>query len=116
MTREEAAAKAAMQRDSGQEDWPTLAEIQDRGTSWMKVDTVEELKDLYAEECRPVLAAADAHDDANGIHRISLDDKTVERAAKALMHIDGYGWLTEPSEHHRKIARAVLIAAIEGDE
>jgi len=35
-----------------------------------------------------VLQSADAHDRANGIHRIALDDATVERAADILLQGD----------------------------
>ena|SRR5213595_878225 len=43
-------------------------------------EAVEEM----GEEVKVALAAADAHDLAHGVHRIVLDDATVERAARGL--------------------------------
>lgn len=105
MSREEAAAKALYERmceallmDATLKPWDELSEGE-RTSSIIEV--------------RAELAVADAHDLAHGVHRIALDDATVERAARALMYIEGYEWLTKPSEHHRKITRAVLAAAVQ---
>jgi hypothetical protein len=63
--------------------------------------------------------AADAHDLANNVHRVRLDDATVERAAEALWDAANpfVRWvnLSEPLRvDPRAKARAVLTAAVEG--
>lgn len=67
------------------------------------------------------LAEADAiiaHDAAHGIHRVSLDDATVERAARALAPVSDFVWeRLHPLNRLRYVnqARAVLAAAVEED-
>jgi uncharacterized protein (DUF608 family) len=70
------------------------------------------------------LAAADAHDLANNVHRVRLDDATVERVARALWNGNteaDWDLLDESStiahgvkDRYRQVARAVLAAAVEG--
>jgi hypothetical protein len=64
MSREEAAAKAMV----------------DLSVKWQTTES--------SELAQAALDAADAHDLANGIHRIALDDATVERAADILLQGD----------------------------
>jgi hypothetical protein len=65
------------------------------------------------------LTAADAHDLANNVHRVRLDDATVERAARALCIQDPdfvglWGLLMDTErDYYRRMARAVLAAAVE---
>jgi nucleotidyltransferase/DNA polymerase involved in DNA repair len=78
----------------------------------------------YLEESEAALAAADAHDAANNVHRVSLDDATVERVARALWNGNteaDWDLLDESStiahgvkDRYRQVARAVLAAAVEG--
>lgn len=83
-----------------------------------------------------VLAAADAHDKANGVHRVSLDEATVGRAMNALYEHREDGltcydhaptstekvWCCVCGEHsitmsHRQhMARAVLAAAVKEEQ
>ncbi len=117
MSREEAAAKAAMQRDSCNEDWPTQDEINAPGSCWQHVSP-ELLRELYAEECRPVLEAADAHDAANGVRRVTLNEATMERGVKGLrdeFSVDdavGEYYATAVWGTPEDIVRAVLEAAV----
>lgn len=68
------------------------------------------------------LAEADAiiaHDAAHGIHRVSLDDATVERAARALYvhnNPDGGGWGPRVKKLYLDAVRAVLAAAVEAGQ
>jgi hypothetical protein len=60
------------------------------------------------------LAAADAHDLANNVHRVRLDDATVERAAQALLDTPGdYPGEELAMEWAKCMSRAVLAAAVE---
>lgn len=71
---------------------------------------------FHQAQARDALQAADAHDAAHGVHRVNLDDATVERAARALMTIEGYGWLSRPANIHTQHARTILAAAIGEEE
>jgi hypothetical protein len=103
--RNEAAAKAI----AGAEDW---------FPNWP-----EDFRDKYRVVAKRTLAAADAHDLANNIHRVRLDDATVERAARALWNGNteaDWDLLDESStiahgvkDRYRQVARAVLAAAVE---
>lgn len=95
MSREEAAATA-------------ISKIEDGVTPPNEIDR------LFAREA---LAAADAHDAAEGVRRVTLDDATVERAARALA---GTVFMTNwedmkpwTQRAFRRDARDVLAAAIE---
>jgi ABC-type molybdenum transport system ATPase subunit/photorepair protein PhrA len=62
------------------------------------------------------LTAADAYDVANNVHRVRLDDATVERAARALNSDLTLQWEKMPEwvrEGERRMVRAVLAAAVE---
>lgn len=68
------------------------------------------------------LAAADAYDAANGVHRVSLDEGTVERAARALWVADSdatlgfWGNLMDTErDYYRRTARLALAAAVKED-
>jgi len=74
------------------------------------------------------LAAADAHDAANGVHRVSMDDATVKKAIGEVSHhiTPVIGWMVHaaakgkgPDQYHDALttrieaaARAVLAAAV----
>jgi len=68
------------------------------------------------------LQAADAHDRANGIHRIALSDATVERAARALCEsiwkLPNAWELSQDisKDSYRKHARLVLAAAVKEEQ
>jgi hypothetical protein len=100
-TREEAAAKEI----AGVEDW---------FPAWP-----EDFRDKYRVIAKRALTAADAHDLANNVHRVRLDDATVERAARALYKNEGGNWNTAPDglkDDWRKSVRdtiAALTAAVE---
>lgn len=105
MSREEAAAKANYEAVTGK--------------PWEKA--TERAAKLCREDSVAIIKAADAHDQANGIHRIALDDATVERAARALFVIENpeADWEALPlnqwvTDIYRKRARVVLAAAMEG--
>ncbi len=90
------------------------------------------LNTFHEAQARDALAAADAHDTANGVHRVSLDEATVGRAMNALYEHREDGltcydhaptstekvWCCACGEHsitmsHRQhMARAVLAAAV----
>lgn len=93
-TREKAAAKAVA-KDEDASNWDE--EHADYQNGWLtRVDTI--------------LAAADAHDLAHGVHRIVIDDATVERAAKELCGYTLSGsW---PCGECKDEARAMLSAAV----
>lgn len=56
--------------------------------------------------------AADAHDLAHGVHRLTIDDATVERAAEALKGARILPtWM--PDNALKDMARAVLAAAVQ---
>lgn len=62
-------------------------------------------------DAQTALAAADAYDSANGVHRITLDDATVERAARELCGYTLSGsW---PCGECKDEARAMLSAAVQ---
>lgn len=85
----------------------------------------------WTEEIAAALSAADAWDAANGVHRVTLGEDTIERAARAMYataplamydetaekFIEGgkpWDWLTDEfKDHQRKLARAVLAAAVQ---
>ncbi|MFJ4286422.1 hypothetical protein ACIPY0_12325 [Paenarthrobacter nicotinovorans] len=67
MTRVEAAAKAYFE----------VAYVE-----WDHAD--ESIKADVRADTERALHAADAHDAANGVHRVSMDEATVERVARAL--------------------------------
>ena len=105
-TREEAAAKAI---------WKYDVEY--------GLCTVYAPNTFHKEEAQTALAAADAHDKANGVHRLTLDDATVERAARALFVIENpeADWEALPlnqwvTDIYRKRTRAVLAAAVQEGE
>lgn len=61
------------------------------------------------------------HDAAHGIHRVTLDDATVERAART--HFErinnGYPWAAQSDsmkDMYRRDIRAVLAAAVEAGQ
>jgi hypothetical protein len=54
-----------------------------------------------------VLAAADAHDAANGVHRVSLDEATMKRAETEVVALRAGGFVTS-----LELVRAVLAAAV----
>lgn len=66
----------------------------------------------WLEEVTAGIAAADAHDTANGIHRVSLDEATVERAAQALLDAFYDDKTLKVDDENRDIVRAVLAAAV----
>jgi hypothetical protein len=111
-TREEAAAKAQYEAVTGK--------------PW------EEASALSAKLCREdsagIAAALDAHDLANNVHRVRLDDATVERAAEAMWNQeqpvksgDRPTWdeiLNDPGweggvVRTREVAKVALAAAVE---
>jgi len=71
-----------------------------------------------------VLAAADAHDAANGVHRVSLDEAAVEKVARTLFgaignNVDNWVYIPPEDEYRLSVmhmARAVLAAAVTDDE
>jgi hypothetical protein len=104
-SRLEAAAKAAMIRDSGNDDWPTQEEIFAPGSGWQRVSP-DQLRKLYAEECGPVLAAADA---------VMFSAESIDRAARVIldaMYDDKTIKVDDDSAH--AIIRDV-VAALKGD-
>jgi hypothetical protein len=119
MSREEAAAKAAYGRDHREAPYASIWE-----------DTSEMLRADYVATEAAALSAADAHDRANGIHHLTLDDATVERAAFELYKDDHWGqpteWPTGPfadeltldefKADYIKLARAVLAAAVKEEQ
>lgn len=58
------------------------------------------------------LAAADAWDAANGVHRVSLDDATVEKAAQALLDAFYNDETLKVDDEDRDIVRKILAAAV----
>lgn len=88
MTREEAAARAVA-KDEDASNWDEEKPWYQNG--WLgRVDTI--------------LAAADAHDAANGVHRVSMDDATVERAARAWIESGPLAATWEgTSDRHKKM-------------
>jgi hypothetical protein len=99
--------------------------------SWADYDhETDPDRDEYESCATAALSAADAHDLANNVHRVSLDAATVERVAESLYHADhgpwvsGHGftpggtpWGTSREQQLRieyiSKARAVLAAAVE---
>jgi hypothetical protein len=76
------------------------------------------------------IEAADAHDQANGIHRIALDEKTVERAARGMfaeeqcdrrqkLDVEG-NWTSRlddrDRDEYRRLTRAALAAAVKEEQ
>lgn len=100
MSREEAAAKAYW----GDKE-PDDLSVMEMVTARLRADRA--------------LAAADAHDATHGIHRVTLDDATVERAARAINSQFTLQWEKLPEwvrEDERRIVRAVLAAAVEAGQ
>ncbi|WP_024817078.1 hypothetical protein [Arthrobacter sp. 31Y] len=107
MSREEAAAKAIHQHHWGDN-------MENRPT---------ETKALYRERAKAALAAADAHDAANGVHRVTLDEATVERVTESVWpfatahYLQAYGETQDEAQarglrERQLIVRAVLAAAV----
>ncbi|MFW0772488.1 hypothetical protein ACLRGI_04900 [Paenarthrobacter nitroguajacolicus] len=78
---------------------------------------------LDREYASSALAAADAHDAVNGVHRVSLDDATIERAAEALFMANNpeadwhrFSKMSRVTDAYRKQARAVLAAAVKEEQ
>lgn len=103
MSRVEAAAKALCQAEN---------------IPWSEID--RDQRYTFTADAAAGLRAADAHDAANGVHRVSLDQHTVERAARLLCaanNLDLDYWERYPEtslikEKFRDQARAVLAAAV----
>jgi len=90
---------------------------------WSRVEDLESEDREYAlKEASAALDAADAHDRANGIHRIALDDATVERAARALLNIsrpsrcDWDEWTEDGHKRWKAEAREILAAAVKEEQ
>lgn len=100
MTREESAAKAIFDiRDDAFDD-----------DEWEEIGSTD--RELYECQSQAALAAADAHDAAHGIHRLVIDDATVERAARALDAELSKTILPSLMD----VTRAVLAAAVEAGQ
>lgn len=72
----------------------------------------------YMPDANAALAAADAHDLAHGVHRLTIDDATVERAARAWVENGPVEATWEgTSDRHKTMTidriRAVLAAAVQ---
>lgn len=96
-TRNEAAAKAQYEAVTGQ-PWASAPARSAK---------------LCREDAAAIAAALDAHDAAQGIHRLELDDEAVERAARALNKPYALEWEQLPDwvqEDTRNSARAVVAA------
>ncbi|MDQ0241209.1 hypothetical protein [Arthrobacter bambusae] len=108
MSREGAAAKAVFEYDN--EHAPSLK----------FEDADESSRSYYLTAQSKALAAADAHDAAHGIHRVGLDDATVERAARVLIEDGQFGVPWDDAFDRERaetmdLARSVLAAAVEAD-
>ena len=71
------------------------------------------------ELAQAALAAADAHDLAHGVHRLTIDDATVERAARGMNSQFTLQWEKMPEwvrEDERRIVRCVLAAAVKEEQ
>lgn len=66
-------------------------------------------------DARKALAAADAHDTANGVHRVSLDEAAVERVAAVLAMKSYTTDIGIAFDDYKRVARAVLAATVNGD-
>jgi len=73
------------------------------------------------------IGAADAHDTASGVHRVSLDDETVERVTECVWPFDTAHYLQAFGEtqdeaqarglrERQVIVRAVLAAAVKEEQ
>jgi hypothetical protein len=85
----------------------------------------DEALEEMGDEVKVALAAADAHDRANGIHRLTLSDATVERAARRLYADSGTGkadeWVYMPPEdecrrYFMNLASRALAAAVKEEQ
>ena len=63
-----------------------------------------------------ILAAADEADTANGVHRVTLGDATVERAAQAFLDAFYADPTLKVDDEDRAIVRAVLVAAVKEEQ
>ena len=89
---------------------------------WSRVEDLEpEDRDHALAEATAVLAAADAVDAAKDIHRLRLDEYTVELVARALCASEfpevspTYAWgvqFEDGQHHYRQMARAARAAII----
>lgn len=107
MSREEAAAKAIC-------SW-------DNEYNWGSLGDESPMKALYEDASTLTLAAADAHDAAHGIHRVSLDEeKVAERAWNKLAERDsGRQWSQIGALNQSAWVgniRVVLAAAVEAGQ
>jgi hypothetical protein len=76
----------------------------------------DEALEEMGDEVKVALTAADAHDRANGIHRIAIDDATVERAARALLAEMYEDPTLKVDDEDRGIIRSVLAAAVKEEQ
>jgi len=100
VTRDEAAAKANYEAVTGR-PW------ENAGARAAK---------LCREDSAAIIAALDAHDAAHNVHRVVIDDATVERAARALDEMRANPATTLDYLSSEKVARAVLSAATQEGE
>jgi hypothetical protein len=77
----------------------------------------DEALEEMGEEVKVALAAADGHDLAHGLHRIRIDDATLERAAKSLAGVPidqpWPQWYTASVDRWREQTRKALAAAVQ---
>jgi hypothetical protein len=99
MSREEAAAKAIC-------EW-------DQQYQWGSLGDESPMKALYEYGATEVLDAADAHDLAHGVHRLTIGDATVERAARAAWPDIFEQGLLHEQNITKRLARALLSAAVQ---
>jgi predicted AAA+ superfamily ATPase len=94
--------------------------LEEAGLAYVGVSLID-----LSEVTATVIEAADAHDRANGIHRIAIDDATVQRAARAARSYTE-DWCVDFAEvielgprfdeHMEAIARAVLATAVKEEQ
>ena len=95
-----------------------MTHLQTREAAALKADTLSQF-DTHKDRVAAVLAAAEAHDQRQGIHRLRIDDATVERGAEALAvsiaKVPGiWGMHSEITKNaYRDHTQAVLSAALE---
>ena len=71
------------------------------------------LNTFHEAQARDALSAADANDTANGVHRVTLDDATVERAASVLAMKSYTTAMGIAFDDYKRVARAALAAAVD---